>query len=148
MTVSAADNLRNQRKFTITGLIPATEYQLQVEGHNAAGSTLADYYFFTLTEDGGELLTRSFRRIVCRFYLLYSTVFVRSFCRRASTGTGREESNISSVLLHGHENGYSSVRHVRRRSGGRLHSVRLLEKKYGYYFHLYFFTMSVDVTTR
>lgn len=129
MTFSAADNLRNQRKFTITGLMPATEYQLQVEGHNAAGSTLADYYFFTLTEDGGELLAQSFRRIVCRFYLLHSTVFVRPFCRRASAGAGREESNISSILLHGHENGYSSVGHVRRCPGGRLHSVRLLEKK-------------------
>ncbi|XP_025200616.1 Down syndrome cell adhesion molecule-like protein Dscam2 isoform X5 [Melanaphis sacchari] len=52
--ITTADNLRNQRKFTITGLMPATEYQLQVEGHNAAGSTLADYYFFTLTEDGEE----------------------------------------------------------------------------------------------
>jgi len=59
MIVSAADNLRNQRKFTITGLMPATEYQLQVEGHNAAGSTLADYYFFTLTEDGGEHIAQS-----------------------------------------------------------------------------------------
>lgn len=56
MIISAADNLRNQRKFTITGLIPATEYQVQVEGHNAAGSTLVDYYFFTLTEYGGKLL--------------------------------------------------------------------------------------------
>lgn len=53
---SAADNLRNQRKFTITGLMPATEYQVQVEGHNAAGSTLADYNFFTLTEDGGKYI--------------------------------------------------------------------------------------------
>ncbi|XP_027854261.2 cell adhesion molecule Dscam2 isoform X3 [Aphis gossypii] len=51
---TTADNLRNQRKFTITGLMPATEYQLQVEGHNAAGSTLTEYYFFTLTEDGEE----------------------------------------------------------------------------------------------
>lgn len=129
ITVSAADNLRNQRKFTITGLMPATEYQLQVEGHNAAGSTLADYYFFTLTEDGGETLARSFRRILSHFYLLHSTVFVCPFCRRASAGAGREESNISSILLHGHENGYSSVGHVRGRSGGRLHSVRLLEEK-------------------
>jgi len=53
--VSAADNLRNQRKLTITGLMPATEYQVQVEGHNAAGSTVAEYYFFTLTEDGGNV---------------------------------------------------------------------------------------------
>ncbi|XP_025423992.1 Down syndrome cell adhesion molecule-like protein Dscam2 isoform X3 [Sipha flava] len=51
---TSADNLRNQRKFTIIGLMPATEYQVQVEGHNAAGSTLADYYFFTLTENGEE----------------------------------------------------------------------------------------------
>lgn len=33
--------------------MPATEYRIQVEGHNAAGSTLADYYAFTLTENGG-----------------------------------------------------------------------------------------------
>jgi len=109
--------------------MPATEYQLQVEGHNAAGSTLADYYFFTLTEDGGEPLARSVGE---SFVFLINSIqpfFVRLFCRRASAGAGREESNISSILLHGHENGYSSVWHIRRRSGCRLHSFRLLKKK-------------------
>jgi len=109
--------------------MPATEYQLQVEGHNAAGSTLADYYFFTLTEDGGEPLARSVGESFVVFILYLLTI--RPFCRRASTGAGREESNISSVLLYGHENGYSSVGHFRRHSGSRLHGLRLLEKKYG-----------------
>jgi len=112
--------------------MPATEYQLQVEGHNAAGSTLAEYYFFTLTEDGGEPLAQSVGKLFVVFiFSNHSTVFVRLFCRRASTRAGREESNISSVLLYGHENGYSSIGHFRRHSGGRLHSVRLFEKKYG-----------------
>ncbi|XP_050430112.1 cell adhesion molecule Dscam2 isoform X2 [Adelges cooleyi] len=51
---TSTENLKHQRKFTITGLMPATEYQVQVEGHSAAGSTIADYNFFTLTENGEE----------------------------------------------------------------------------------------------
>ncbi|VVC39650.1 Hypothetical protein CINCED_3A005038 [Cinara cedri] len=59
---TASDDLRNQRKFTITGLMPATEYQIQVEGHNAAGWTLADYRLFTLTENGEEPPPELFKR--------------------------------------------------------------------------------------
>jgi len=61
--------------------MPATEYQLQVEGHNAAGSTLADYYFFTLTEDGGESLARSVANCLSSLYLL--TIRPFSFVRFA-----------------------------------------------------------------
>ncbi|XP_050537388.1 cell adhesion molecule Dscam2 isoform X2 [Daktulosphaira vitifoliae] len=68
---TSTENLKNQRKFTITGLIPATEYHIQVEGHNAAGSSLADYYLFTLTENGEpppELIEKN--QIAQTFYYL------------------------------------------------------------------------------
>lgn len=64
-SILAAENLKNQRKFTITGLIPATEYHVQVESHNAAGSTLADYYLYTLTENGGNYHYYSFSSHFC-----------------------------------------------------------------------------------
>lgn len=46
--------LKPQRKFTITGLIPSTLYQLKMEAHNVAGTSNADFTFVTLTKDGGE----------------------------------------------------------------------------------------------
>lgn len=111
--------------------MPATEYQLQVEGHNAAGSTLADFNFFTLTENGGMHITikihTPLQQIADVHVFLFFFFF--SFSRRASAGTRRKESDISTVLLHGHEDGHSRRGHVRGRLGGRLHGVRLLEEK-------------------
>lgn len=48
-----SNNLKPQRRFTMTGLLPSTEYHLQVEAHNIAGSSTGEYSFYTLTKDGG-----------------------------------------------------------------------------------------------
>ncbi|XP_052566813.1 cell adhesion molecule Dscam2 isoform X6 [Culex pipiens pallens] len=44
--------LKPQRRFTLSGLLPTTLYQLRMEAHNVAGSTNAEYSFVTLTKDG------------------------------------------------------------------------------------------------
>ncbi|XP_055627632.1 cell adhesion molecule Dscam2 isoform X6 [Toxorhynchites rutilus septentrionalis] len=44
--------LKPQRRFTLSGLLPSTLYQLKMEAHNVAGSTNAEYTFVTLTKDG------------------------------------------------------------------------------------------------
>lgn len=38
----------------MTNLLPASEYQLQVEAHNIAGSSTGEYTFYTLTKEGGQ----------------------------------------------------------------------------------------------
>lgn len=49
-----SNSLKPQRRFTISNLLPNTEYQLQVEAHNIAGASTGDFQFFTLTKDGGN----------------------------------------------------------------------------------------------
>ncbi|XP_058831697.1 cell adhesion molecule Dscam2 isoform X2 [Topomyia yanbarensis] len=44
--------LKPQRRFTLSGLLPSTLYQLKMEAHNVAGSTNSEYTFVTLTKDG------------------------------------------------------------------------------------------------
>ncbi|XP_069701681.1 cell adhesion molecule Dscam2 isoform X1 [Periplaneta americana] len=44
--------LKPQRRFTISGLNPASVYQLKVEAHNVAGSSTGEYTFITLTKEG------------------------------------------------------------------------------------------------
>lgn len=51
--------MKPQRKAVIPGLLPATEYHIQVEGYNTAGSSAGDFYFFTLTKNGG-IFTENF----------------------------------------------------------------------------------------
>lgn len=48
--------LKPQRRFTISGLLPSTLYQLKMEAHNVAGVSNADFTFVTLTKDGGKSL--------------------------------------------------------------------------------------------
>lgn len=45
--------LKPQRRFTVSGLNPASIYHLKIEAHNIAGSSTAEYTFVTLTKDGG-----------------------------------------------------------------------------------------------
>jgi hypothetical protein len=47
--------LKPQRRFIISGLNPASVYQLLVEAHNIAGSSKREFTFITLTKEGGEL---------------------------------------------------------------------------------------------
>ncbi|KAL0280104.1 UNVERIFIED_CONTAM: hypothetical protein PYX00_001493 [Menopon gallinae] len=58
-----SNSLKPQKKFTIPGLNPATVYQLKIEAHNIAGSSMAEFTFITLTKDGDppppELVTRN-----------------------------------------------------------------------------------------
>lgn len=44
-----------ERIYSITDLLPATEYQLKITAHNNAGDTEALYNFTTLTPLGGKL---------------------------------------------------------------------------------------------
>ncbi|PSN52800.1 Down syndrome cell adhesion molecule-like protein Dscam2 [Blattella germanica] len=44
--------LKPQRRFIISGLAPASVYQLKIEAHNIAGSSTAEYTFVTLTKEG------------------------------------------------------------------------------------------------
>ncbi|KFB50862.1 AGAP004902-PA-like protein [Anopheles sinensis] len=57
--------LKPQRRFTLPGLLPSTMYRLKMEAHNVAGSTNAEYTFWTLTKDGDppppELVQRGHR---------------------------------------------------------------------------------------
>ena len=46
----------SERGFTILDLSPETRYTLKITAHNAAGSTVHEYDFTTLTFTGGELL--------------------------------------------------------------------------------------------
>ncbi|XP_046679214.1 Down syndrome cell adhesion molecule-like protein Dscam2 isoform X7 [Homalodisca vitripennis] len=50
--ILVSNNLKPQRRFVMTGLLPSSEYQLQVEAHNIAGSSTGEYTFYTLTKDG------------------------------------------------------------------------------------------------
>ncbi|XKL60149.1 hypothetical protein PGB90_001165 [Kerria lacca] len=50
--IIVSNSMKPQRKAIIPGLLPATEYHIQVEGHNSAGYSAGDFYFFTLTKDG------------------------------------------------------------------------------------------------
>lgn len=40
----------------VCGLVPATWYHLKVLASSAAGTTLGNYYFATLTEEGGTFV--------------------------------------------------------------------------------------------
>lgn len=45
-----------ERIYTITDLLPATEYELKITAHNNAGDTVAVYNFTTYTLTGSKLL--------------------------------------------------------------------------------------------
>lgn len=51
--ILVSNALKPQRRFTLSGLLPSTVYQLRMEAHNVAGSSSADFNFITLTKDGG-----------------------------------------------------------------------------------------------
>lgn len=52
--ILVSNALKAQRRFTLSGLLPSTLYQLRMEAHNVAGSASADFNFITLTKDGGK----------------------------------------------------------------------------------------------
>lgn len=52
--VLVSNALKPHRKFIISNLKPSTLYQLKIEAHNSAGSTVADFSFVTLTINGGK----------------------------------------------------------------------------------------------
>lgn len=52
--ILVSNALKPQRRFTITGLISSTVYQLSMEAHNVAGSSSADFTFVTTNRDGGK----------------------------------------------------------------------------------------------
>lgn len=49
---AVSNALKPQRRFTISGLLPSTPYQLRMEAHNVAGVAQAEFTFVTLTKDG------------------------------------------------------------------------------------------------
>lgn len=52
--ILVSNALKPQRRFTLSGLLPSTLYQLRMEAHNVAGSSSADFNFITLTKEGGK----------------------------------------------------------------------------------------------
>ncbi|KAL1130463.1 hypothetical protein AAG570_011711 [Ranatra chinensis] len=50
--ILVSNNVKPQKKFTVTGFLSSTEYNLQVEATNIAGSSQREFRFFTLTKDG------------------------------------------------------------------------------------------------
>lgn len=44
-----------ERIYTVTDLLPATEYELKITAHNNAGDTVAIYNFTTYTLTGSKL---------------------------------------------------------------------------------------------
>lgn len=51
--VAVSNALKPQRKTSITGLTPATQYVVRVEAYNIAGFNSGEFYFATLTKEGG-----------------------------------------------------------------------------------------------
>ncbi|CAH1390384.1 unnamed protein product [Nezara viridula] len=47
-----SNNVQPQKKFTVSALLSSTEYILQVEAYNVAGSSVGEFQFYTLTKDG------------------------------------------------------------------------------------------------
>lgn len=101
--------LKPQRKFIVSGLIPATLYQLKMEAHNVAGSSNAEFTFVTLTKDGDppppELIHRGHRSpafygninflipIIITVTILLITLMLSIFCykiRKFANSTGLE----------------------------------------------------------
>lgn len=52
--ILVSNALKPQRRFTMSGLLPSTLYQLRMEAHNVAGTSSVDFNFITLTKDGGK----------------------------------------------------------------------------------------------
>lgn len=50
-------SLKPPKRYTINALMPASVYQLKIEAHNVAGSSMAEFTFVTLTKEGGEFTT-------------------------------------------------------------------------------------------
>lgn len=68
--ISVSNALKPQRRTSITGLTPATQYVVKLEAHNIAGSFSEEFAFMTLTKDGGTLhtvLLKCFRPQITRF---------------------------------------------------------------------------------
>lgn len=53
-SVTVSNALKPQRKTSITGLTPATQYVVRVEAYNIAGFNSGEFYFATLTKEGGK----------------------------------------------------------------------------------------------
>lgn len=47
--------LKPQKRTSITGLSPATQYVVKLEAHNIAGFSTEEFVFMTLTKDGGKI---------------------------------------------------------------------------------------------
>ncbi|XP_073976308.1 Down syndrome cell adhesion molecule 2 isoform X2 [Rhodnius prolixus] len=50
--ILVSNSVKPQKKFTVPGLLSSSEYNLQVEAHNIAGSSIGEFQFYTLTKDG------------------------------------------------------------------------------------------------
>ncbi|EEB16564.1 down syndrome cell adhesion molecule, putative [Pediculus humanus corporis] len=106
--ILVTSSLKPQKRFTISGLKPLTVYQLKIEAHNIAGSSMAEFTFITLTKDGDppppELVTRThpnhsllndFRFLVplfLAFAALLAALVATVFCWRNNQGRPLKES--------------------------------------------------------
>lgn len=64
---AVGNNIVPGKVFSITDLHPGSQYKLRVSAHNAAGSSVANYRFTTLTAVGGE--SNNVKRFSCETYL-------------------------------------------------------------------------------
>lgn len=64
---AVGNNIVPGKVFNIIGLHPGSQYKLRVTAHNAAGSSVANYRFTTLTAVGGE--SNNVKRYSCETYL-------------------------------------------------------------------------------
>lgn len=67
--ILVSNALKPQRRFTLSGLLPSTLYQLRMEAHNVAGSSSADFNFITLTKEGGNVFS---------LLVQFNTIFVQT----------------------------------------------------------------------
>lgn len=54
--IAVSNALKPQRKTSITGLTPATQYVVRMEAYNIAGSSSGEFHFATLTKEGGTYI--------------------------------------------------------------------------------------------
>lgn len=88
--ILVSNALKPQRRFTLTGLLPTTLYQLRMEAHNVAGSATADFNFITLTKDGGKFASKSNYHAVIKS----NGLFVAHFrCTTAGANTSHQPCN-------------------------------------------------------
>jgi hypothetical protein len=75
-TFVAGNNIVPGKVFSLVNLSPGSQYKLRVTAHNAAGSSVANYRFTTLTAIGGEFLQIK----LCPCEILTNFLYSQAIC--------------------------------------------------------------------